>query len=147
MAHSIEEIAAALGARAEGDTGLSVDRAAEPAAADRSALALAMDPKYADGLARGAARAAIVWDGADWQALGLEAAIVVPRPRLAMAGLTRMMDAGPDIAPGVHPTAVIDGTAEIGPGAAIGAFVVIGAGVGSAPTPGSARMSAVASAP
>ena len=34
----------------------------------------------AEGLARGAARAAIVWDGADWRALGLEAAIVVPRP-------------------------------------------------------------------
>ena len=36
----------------------------------------------------GAARAAIVWDGADWRGYGLEAAIIVPRPRYAMARLT-----------------------------------------------------------
>ncbi|MDZ7909376.1 MAG: UDP-3-O-(3-hydroxymyristoyl)glucosamine N-acyltransferase [Gemmobacter sp.] len=129
MAHTIREIATALGAEAAGNVDIVIRRAAEPQAAGPEDLALAMDPKYAEGLAAGGARAAVVWPGADWQALGLEAVIFAPRSRLAMAGLSRMMDPGPQIAPGLHPMAVVDSTAEIGAGAAIGPFVVIGAGV------------------
>lgn len=128
MPHSIAEIAAALGAEAAGDVSLRVACAAEPASAGPDALALAMDPKYAAGLAQGQARAAMLWPGADWQAMGLQAAIFAPRGRLAMAGLSRLMDPGPDLAPGIHPMAVIDPTAQIGEGAAIGPFVVIGRG-------------------
>ncbi len=126
MPYTIKDIAAALEAKAFGATDLEITGAAEPAMAGPGDLALAMDPKYADGLAEGQARAAIVWDGADWEALGLEAAIVVPRPRYAMSGLTRLMDPGPEIAPGIHPSSIIDPTAEIGDNAAIGPFVVIG---------------------
>lgn len=129
MAHSIRDIAKALGAEAEGDLDLVVTRAAEPAAAGPDALALAMDPRYGDGIAKGKAQAAIVWPGADWQSMGLRAAIFAPRGRLAMAGLTRLMDPGPDIAPGIHPLAVVDPSVRIGEGAAIGPFVVIGANV------------------
>ncbi|MBF9033425.1 UDP-3-O-(3-hydroxymyristoyl)glucosamine N-acyltransferase [Rhodobacterales bacterium HKCCE2091] len=129
MAYSIADIAAALGAEALGDGSITVTGAAEPAAAGPGDLALAMKPEYADGLAKGGARAALIADGMDWKALGLEAAIIAPRPRYAMSGLTRMLDPGPAIAPGIHPTAVVDRSAEIGIGAAIGPFVVIGAGV------------------
>jgi UDP-3-O-[3-hydroxymyristoyl] glucosamine N-acyltransferase len=124
--HSIAEVAAALGATAEGDLDLRVVSASEPASASADMLALAMDPKYAEGLSRGQARAAIVWPGADWRALGLRAAIWVPRARIAMAGLTRLFDPGPALAPGLHPLAVIDPSARIGADAAIGPFVVIG---------------------
>ncbi len=129
MRYTIQEIAAALEAQVLGDGDLVVTGAAEPATAGAEDLALAMDPKFADGLDESNARAAIVWDGADWQALGLDAAIVVPRARYAMSGLTRLMDPGPEIAPGIHPTAVIDPSAEIGEGAAIGPLVVVGARV------------------
>jgi UDP-3-O-[3-hydroxymyristoyl] glucosamine N-acyltransferase len=128
MSHSIAEIAAALGARAEGDTGLRIAGAAEPAEAGADAIALAMSPKYAEALAAGTARAAILWEGADWRGMGLEAAIFVPRPRLAMAGLTRVLDPGPGIAPGIHPTVIADPSARIAPDAAIGPYTVIGAG-------------------
>jgi len=128
MPHSIAEIAAALGAEAAGDLSLQIHGASEPASAGPDALALAMDPKYAAGLAQGQARAAMLWPGADWQAMGLQAAIFAPRGRLAMSGLSRLMDPGPDLAPGIHPMAVIDPTAQIGEGAAIGPFVVIGRG-------------------
>jgi UDP-3-O-[3-hydroxymyristoyl] glucosamine N-acyltransferase len=128
MAYSIDDIARALGAQAFGDTGLTVTGAAEPATAGPDDLALAMKPEYAEGLPRGRARAAVVWEGADWQAMGLRAALVVPRPRYALSGITKLLDPGPEIAPGIHPTAVIDPTAEIGAGAAIGPFVVIGRG-------------------
>jgi UDP-3-O-[3-hydroxymyristoyl] glucosamine N-acyltransferase len=126
MTHTIGEIAAALGAELYGDATIRVMGAAEPAMAGPEHLALAMKPEYAAGLARGRARAAVLWAGADWKALGLEAALVVPRPRYAMAGITRALDPGPEIPPGIHPAAVIDPTAEIGQGAAIGPFVVIG---------------------
>jgi len=129
MAFSISEICTALGAEGVGDLSLTVSGASEPALATADQLALAMDPKYQGGLAEGAARAAILWPGADWQALGLAAAIFVPRPRYAMSGLTNLMDQGPDIDPGIHASAVIDASAIIGVGAAIGPFVVIGAGV------------------
>lgn len=128
MPHSLSQIAAALGARLEGNGDLVVVSAAEPAMAGSDDLALAMDPGYAEGLASGAARAAVLWEGADWRALGLEAALFVPRPRYAMAGLTQLLDQGPGIAPGIHPGAVIDPAAVIGEGVAIGPFAVIEAG-------------------
>ncbi|WP_225029963.1 UDP-3-O-(3-hydroxymyristoyl)glucosamine N-acyltransferase [Xinfangfangia pollutisoli] len=128
MAYTIRDIAAALGAEAEGDLDLTVSGAAEPAAAGPAQLALAMDPRYGDGIARGKAQAAVVWPGADWRAMGLKAAIFAPRGRLAMAGLTRLMDPGPALAPGIHRLADVDPSAEIGAGAAIGPFVVIGPG-------------------
>ena len=129
MAHTIAQIAAALGADCAGDVSLSVERAAEPGQAGPNDLALAVNPKYADGVAQGQARAAMLWPGADWQAMGLKAVIFAPRGRLAMAGLTALFDPGPAIAPGIHPMTVIDPSAQIGPGAAIGPFVTIGAGV------------------
>ena len=128
-AHTIREIAAALGAEAAGDLDIAIRGAAEPASAQADQLALAMDPKYADGIAKGQAVAALVWQGCDWQGLGLKAVIFAPRSRVAMSGLTQLLDAGPQIAAGVHAMAVVDPTAQIGAGAAIAAFVTIGAGV------------------
>lgn len=129
MPHTIREIAATLGAEAAGELDLVVIGAAEPQAAGPEQLALAMDPRYGDGIAKGHARAAMLWPGADWQGMGLKAAIFAPRGRLAMAGLTRLMDPGPDIAPGIHAMAIVHPTAVIAAGAAIGPFVTIGAGV------------------
>ena len=129
MSYTVSQVAIALEAEVFGNGSIEIIGASEPALAGADQLALAMDPKDADGLSQGAARAAILWEGADWQALGLEAAIVVPRPRYAMSGLTALMDPGPEIAPGVHPMAVVDPSAQIGEGAAIGPFVVIGARV------------------
>lgn len=129
MAHSIREIAAALGAEAAGDLDLTVTGASEPLAAGPDQLALAMDPRYRDGIGKGQARAAVVWPGADWQGMGLKAAIFAPRGRLAMAGLTRLMDPGPDLAPGLHAMSIVHPSARIGEGAAVGPFVTIGAGV------------------
>ena len=128
MPHTIRDIATALGADAQGDLDIVITRAAEPAAAGPDDLALAMDPKYAPGLAQGRARAALLWPGADWRKMRLKAAIFAPRGRLAMAGLSRILDAGPDIAPGVHPMSVIHPSAILGENASIGPFVTIGAG-------------------
>ncbi len=128
MSKTIKDIAAALGARAFGAVDLCVDGLAEPASAAQNDLALAMSPRFAVALSRGRAKAAVVWDGADWQALGLEAAIVVPRPRVAMAGLTALMQPRASQT-GISPQAVIDPTANIGDNVCIGPFAIVGAHV------------------
>ncbi|MEM8537269.1 MAG: UDP-3-O-(3-hydroxymyristoyl)glucosamine N-acyltransferase [Pseudomonadota bacterium] len=127
MAHTIKDIAAALGADALGAVDLMVRGAAEPASAGQDDLALAMTPAYADALAQGKARAAVVWPGADWQAMGLEAAIIAPRARLAMAHLTQLLDV-PMPVTGVSPQAAVDPSAVLGAHVSVGAFTVIGAG-------------------
>ncbi|MCR9109798.1 UDP-3-O-(3-hydroxymyristoyl)glucosamine N-acyltransferase [Marivita sp. XM-24bin2] len=128
MSFTIAQIADALGIRAEGDTALTVTAVAEPRQAQASDLALAMKPDFAEQLSEGKARAAMLWDGADWQAMGLKAALMSPRPRYAMSGLSAMMDAGAGYAAGIHPTAVIDPTARLAEDVSVGAFAVIGAG-------------------
>ena len=127
MARTVGEIAAALDAEAVGDLSLVIQGASEPATAQPNQLALALSPAYADGLEDGEALAAMLWHGADWKALGLKAAIFAPRGRLAMAGLTQMLDSSPFQA-GIHPTAVIGDGAFLGEGVSIGAFSLVGAG-------------------
>lgn len=132
MAVTIGELARALDAGSWGDLTLPVTGAAEPVncgpvGPEGGVIAMAMAPKYAENLKPGSM--AILAEGMDPEAYGLKAAIFAPRPRLVMAGLTRAFDPGPDIALGIHPTAVIDPSAEIGEGSAIGPFVVIGANV------------------
>jgi len=130
MPQSLKELAASLGAETLGDASLLVDRLAEPLEARAGDLALAVAPKFADGLKASKAKAALVWPGADIVELGLQGAIVAPRGRLAMAGLTQAMDDDPAFAgaPGIHASALIDPTAQVGAGAQIGPFVVIDAG-------------------
>lgn len=126
--HTILEIANALGGEAVGDTSLRVTGAAEPASAGADQLAIAMDSRYVDGLTAGRAVAALLARGMDWQALRLKAAVVVDRPRLALSGLTAMLDAGHALPAGIHPTAIVDPTARLGRDVALGPYVVVGAG-------------------
>jgi UDP-3-O-[3-hydroxymyristoyl] glucosamine N-acyltransferase len=133
MGFTLQQIATALGAKPVGAVDFKISGAAEPADARAGDLALAMTPDYAEGLSAGAARAAMLWGDADWQALGLEAAILVERPRYAMSGLTRMLDPGQGWDAGIHPTAVIDASAELGEGVSVGPLAVIckGARIGA----------------
>ncbi|WP_415920611.1 UDP-3-O-(3-hydroxymyristoyl)glucosamine N-acyltransferase [Tateyamaria sp. SN6-1] len=134
MRYTIAQIAEALEADAVGDTGFVVTGLAEPGQASADDLALASNAKYAGALADGAAQAGFLWDGADWQALGLRAAILPKRPRFAMSRLTAMADPGQGFGAGIHPSATVDPSAVLGdnvtvaPGAVIGPEAVIGAG-------------------
>lgn len=127
--YRISEIATALSGQWVGDGDLVVAKANEPALASDRDLAVAMDPRYGEDLSKGQARTAILWEGADWQALGLEAAIFVQRPRLAMAALTQHLKADQKPEPFIHPNALIAADATLAPGCRVDAFAVIGAGV------------------
>ena len=127
--HSIAQIAAALGLPAEGDLEIRITSVAEPAQAGEDQLALAMKPEFAAQIGEGQARAAMLWEGADWQAMGLKAAILAPRPRHALSGLSAMLDRGNGYGEGIHPTALVDPSAELGEGVSVGPYTVIGARV------------------
>lgn len=129
MSYSIAELARRLNAGAEGTVDLRVTHTAEPAQADADALAMALSKAYLADLSKGRARAALVPPDTDWKAFGLEAVIIAPRGRLAMAGVTQAFDRGPVMAAGIHPSAVIDPSAVIGADAAISPLVVVGPGV------------------
>ncbi len=125
MAFTVSEIAQALGARAVGDVSLALDGPSQPETAGKNDLALAMDPKFASKINAGKAQVAILWDDANWQDLGLSAAIFTPKPRFALSGINKLFEKTPNIARGIHPSAVIDKTAIIGKNPSIGAFVSI----------------------
>jgi len=140
MAYSVKDIAAALGAQAFGAVDILVTKPAEPGSASPDDLALAMTPAYGEALAASKVRAAVVWPGADWAALGLDAAIEVPRARLAMAHLTQAFApkrdfTGVDSSAVIHsrisegvsigPLAMIDVDVSIGKGTQIGSHVSI----------------------
>ncbi len=128
MAFTVQEIADSLAATAVGDLSIALQGPSQPELARPDTLALAMDPKFLESLSTGAARVAILPIGADWQALGLKAAIFAPHPRYVLSGVNQLFEK-PVFAPsGVHPTAVIDKSAIIGANASIGPFVTIGAG-------------------
>ncbi|TCL09421.1 UDP-3-O-[3-hydroxymyristoyl] glucosamine N-acyltransferase [Shimia isoporae] len=126
MTYTVRQIAKALDAEAFGNTDLVVERVAEPAGAGPDDLALLTNPKFAEGLSRGKARVALLWPGADWQSLGLEAAIIATRGRYAMSGLTQMMDPGQHFEAGIHPTALIDDSAIVAENVAISPYAIIG---------------------
>lgn len=128
MTHTLAEIADATGLALMGDGQLVIHAPAEPASATPDQLALAMNSKLEGELCKGQALAAVLWEGADWEGLGLQGALIAPRARVAMAGITDRFQHAPDIEPGIHQTAWVDPTAKIGADAWIGAYSVIGPG-------------------
>ncbi len=126
--YSVHEIAKTLDAQYAGDKTLVVTSAAEPQDANLDQIAIATSPKYAESLALGKARVALLWEGADWQSFGLEAAIFAPRPRMAMGGITQLLDKGQGAGSGIHPTAVVDPDALIGDNVSIGPLTIVSAG-------------------
>ncbi|WP_316015673.1 UDP-3-O-(3-hydroxymyristoyl)glucosamine N-acyltransferase [Roseobacter sp. HKCCA0434] len=129
MTLTIETIAREIGAKAEGDLSLRIARPRQPDEAGPDDLALAMSAEFLDKLSQGQSRAAMVAEGTDWRALGLEAAVIVGRSRYAMAGLARLFSTPPAPKDPVHPSAVIDPTASLGEGVTVGPLAVIGKGV------------------
>ena len=125
---TVRTIAETLGAEAAGNLDLKILSAAEPQDAGPDQIAIATQAKYADQLSSGQARVALLWEGADWEAMGLEAAIFAARPRMAMGGVTRLMDPGQHFEPGIHPSAVIDPSAELADDVSVGPLAVISRG-------------------
>ncbi len=129
MKFTVQEIAKSIGAEFFGDPQIKVSSVAEPKLASELDMALAINPKFLDHLKDTSAKCALFTKGIDWTEYDLSAAIVVSRPRYAMSTISAMMDRGQYYKPGIHPSAIIDPSAQIGNNVLIGEMVVISSNV------------------
>ena len=120
------EVATRLGAELRGNAELEVTGVKGIEEAGPTELAFVANPRYA-GLARTTKAAAVVVEP---EFPEIETATIrVKNPYHAFSRALGMFYRPPEYLPGVHPTAVIDSTAEIGEGAYIGPYVVVSPGV------------------
>lgn len=122
----LSEIAAALDARVEGDGSIEIARAVHPSEAEGPEdLALAMDKDLLALLPGTRARAAVLADGVPVPE-NLAGAILVKRPRYAMAGLMDVFEKPVHAEPGVHPQAFVAPGAVLGERVSVGPFAYVG---------------------
>lgn len=123
---NLGELASRLGAELRGDANVAITGVNGIEEAGPAEITFVANPRYA-ALAR-STRAAAVIVAPDFQEIPA-ATLRVSNPYLAFARALGFFYDPPIYAPGIHPTAVIDPTAEIGEGAHIGPYAVIGNGV------------------
>ena len=135
----LAELADRYGLEFTGEEGKSVTGIATLAEAGPEELAFLANRKYLAQLA--ATRAAAVILTPDMAARCPVACLVTETPYVAFARISHLFEKSPQPPPGVHPTAVLSGEAEVHPsasigpnavveaGAVLGAAVVLGAGV------------------
>ena len=127
---ALREVAGQLGGELIGDATLRIDRIGPLEGATPSTLSFLSNPRYQSQLAVSAAACVIVAPAMREPALARGAAIVTSDPYLYFAKLTQWWAARqrPALVPGVHASAVIDATAQVAAGAAVGPLVVVEAG-------------------
>ena len=125
MKFTVQEIAKSIGAKCFGDLQVKVSSVAEPKLASELDLALAISPKYLDDMKHSHAKCAILTQGSDWTKYNLSAAILASRPRYAMSTISKMLDRGQNYKSGIHPSSIIDPSAQIGNNVIIDEMVVI----------------------
>jgi UDP-3-O-[3-hydroxymyristoyl] glucosamine N-acyltransferase len=120
------ELASRLGAELRGDAEIEITGVKGIEEAGPAEITFVANPRYA-GLARATRAAAVLVDPgfADIPTATLR----IKNPYLAFARALEFFYQPPAYPPGIHPTAVIDPSAEIGPEAHIGAYAVVGPGV------------------
>lgn len=128
ISFTLKEIAEKTDSEFEGDGALVIKRVVHPSEyRDSSDLVLVMDPKLWPLLEGKNVVAAVFADNARPDAKVVQSKLYVKRPRLALSVLTNMFEPRADYGAGVHATAVIDPSAQLGKNVIIGAHCVVGA--------------------
>ena len=120
------ELATRLGAELRGDAELEVTGVKGIEEAGPTEVTFVANPRYASLARKTRAAAVLVEPG--FQEISA-ATLRLNNPYLAFSRALALFYQPPAYPPGIHPTAVIDPSAEICEGAHIGAYVVIGPGV------------------
>jgi UDP-3-O-[3-hydroxymyristoyl] glucosamine N-acyltransferase len=124
------DLARELGAELRGNADLEVTGVRGIEEAGPAEITFVANPRYAS-LARTTKAAAVLVEP-EFQEIPA-ATLRIKNPYYAFSRALGIFYQPPAYAPGIHRTAVIDSTAEIGYGAHIGAYVVIGPGVSVGP--------------
>jgi len=140
LAKTLGELAELVGGRLEGDRARKVTGVASLAEAGPDDVAFVVLGRYRDAAAASKAACLVVAD--DWPAghgtsrtraragAASAALLYVADPNRAMSRIAEALcPALPQPAPGIHPTASVAGTAELGQGVHVGACAVVGEGV------------------
>tara|TARA_B100001758_G_C18377780_1_gene595372 strand:- start:45 stop:1118 length:1074 start_codon:yes stop_codon:yes gene_type:complete len=125
MVHTIKEISVSLGIPFEGDGSIEIESIAPSHLANSNQLVVAISPKYLDQLNNSNAKAALMFEGADWQSFGLQAALLPRHARLKMSEVFSLYEKTKELKKEINPTAMISKSAKIGKNVTIGAFSVI----------------------
>lgn len=126
---TLSELASLIGGSVVGESAIRIERPCPPDDARGAGdLAVAVHPKQRQRLPDSAARAAVLTDSEGWEALGVDGAIIVSHPRMALVGITKEFASDPRGRSGVHPSAVVDPRAHIADRVFIGPLSVIDEG-------------------
>jgi len=117
------EVAKRIGAELRGDAELEITGVKGIEEAGPTEITFVANPRYA-GLARTTRAAAVVVEPGFQEITA--ATLRIQNPYHAFNQVLGLFYQAPNYAPGIHPTAVVDPTAEIGTDAHIGAYVVVG---------------------
>jgi UDP-3-O-[3-hydroxymyristoyl] glucosamine N-acyltransferase len=120
------ELATRLGAELRGDAELEVTGVKGIEEAGPSEVTFVANPRYAS-LARKTCAAAVLV-APEFQEISAPTLRII-NPYLAFSRALALFYQPPAYTPGIHSTAIVDPSAEIGEGAHIGAYVVVGSGV------------------
>jgi len=124
---TLKQLADHIDARLEGDGECSINGLNTLQSAQPGELSFLANPAYRRYLADTQAAAVILRDNVADEYDGNK--LIVDNPYLSYAHLTALFDPAPKVAAGVHESAVVDPTAELGRDVCVGANVTIGAGV------------------
>jgi UDP-3-O-[3-hydroxymyristoyl] glucosamine N-acyltransferase len=123
---NLGELATRLGATLHGDANVEVTGVKGIEVAGPSEITFVANPRYT-ALARTTQAAAVLVEP-EFPEITTPT-LRIKNPYLAFSRALGLFYQPPAYAPGIHPTAVIDTTAEIGEGAHVGAYAVVGSGV------------------
>lgn len=122
------EIAKLVGGTLEGGADPDITGVAPLERAGPKELSFLAHPRYASYLGRSAAGAVLVAEALADRADGPRVRIVVNDVHRALATVLFRLYPEPELEPGIHPTAVVDGEAVLGQDVVVGPYAVIGRG-------------------
>ncbi len=123
---TLAALAERCGAALEGDGSVRISHVGTLESAEPGAIAFLANPKYASQLG-GTRASAVIVSAADALDTTLPK-LVSPNPYLTYARVAALLHPSPALVSGVHPTAVVDPTATLGAGVAIGPHATVAAG-------------------
>jgi UDP-3-O-[3-hydroxymyristoyl] glucosamine N-acyltransferase len=121
-----EQISRLVGGTLKGDGGRFIDRVADLAVANASALAFIDDRKFWPLAEKSDAGCILVATDAPVEH---RCVIEVSQPKMAFARAAAVIMPTPRFAQGVHPTAIVDQTVRLGDNIYLGPYVTVGPGV------------------